>query len=231
MSQHSQRTQLGPSRVCVVGSSALVVLSATATGYLFPGSGFNVRELVAFLLGAVLTGHLAVFTLRLAADRAVAQDRVQRAARWAQQATQRAQDAREHYRHWTQEHHPSLYTAPAAEPGPEPVNDQSNLYTAPAAEPEPVGPGYWSVPEPETEQTWRWWSSEPSQDLGDKPELQLVTVPLPVRAPVYPGYPDPDATQVIDQPGSGWHGDQTEVQVEPRYEDRSAATEVIDRVQ
>lgn len=84
MSQHSQRTQFGPTRALVAMTATVTGVAALATGYL-TGGPWTVRQAVATALGAGLTTVLLARVLDLMAERAVIRDRAQRQARRAEQ--------------------------------------------------------------------------------------------------------------------------------------------------
>lgn len=75
MSQHSQRTQFGPSGASIAAGAAVVLGSAVATGYMISGLSVSLRDLMGFALGVGFTAVLAYHVLVMAGERAVARDR------------------------------------------------------------------------------------------------------------------------------------------------------------
>lgn len=80
MSQHSQRTQFGPTTASIVTGWVMVAVSALATGYANTRPGFHPHDLVGVALGVGLTALLGVRLAGLVAERAVVRDRAERAA-------------------------------------------------------------------------------------------------------------------------------------------------------
>lgn len=91
MSQHSQRTQFGPSYGSILATGAALVASAVGTAYVITGPRLGVREVVAFVMGLGLTGFLTLHGLALAADRAVAGERTRREVQVARQGAESAE--------------------------------------------------------------------------------------------------------------------------------------------
>jgi hypothetical protein len=257
MSQHSQRTQQGPSGGQVVAGAVAIALSAAGCVYVVSGPGMDPRKAVAVILGGVLTGVLTVHVMGLVAERAVIADRVERAAdRFAREleiqdqvlaARERDLAARERdliarQSEWGQNQRP--------EPQPRYEEPQGPRYEEPL-----VDEGSVIYPERSPEET-RSWLRDPEEAAvyGQDPErpwnafepmephraaLDQVAMPLPPRdgyvdpgpyssyVPVSPGRADPDATELR------YEDRPTEVMprvdaTELRYEDRP--TEVIERV-
>lgn len=252
MSQHSQRTQAGPTGASVATGALLVAVSAVLTGYVTSGPGWDIRKVVATVLGVALTGMLLIRVLGLSAERAVAQDRMAREEERAER--EHAEDARyqrmvaERVRHearvddelqgWVDQRHAQDHAEPPEEPDPSAGPDY----------PSEEGPVVYPEPSPAALARWATAGQADAARYVDEgmdpqpPYLARAPMPLPPRQPdgyvdpgPYSSWVPPAAAPYVPvspgRPGSGWHGDQTEVISRVRDEDdRSAATEVISRV-
>ena len=89
MSQHSQRTQMGPSVISIVVGVVLTLTASTTVAWILHGT-LGGRDIAGALLGTALALILAEKTVTRHADRVVARDRVRRAAERAERAAQRA---------------------------------------------------------------------------------------------------------------------------------------------
>jgi hypothetical protein len=84
VSQHSQRTQDGPTTLSIVTGALMVAGSMAGTLYVIGGPGITGRELVSSLMGAALIGFTVAFTMNRMVERAVVRDRAERAAERAE---------------------------------------------------------------------------------------------------------------------------------------------------
>lgn len=226
MSQHSQRTQFGPSTAQIVMAGLSTAASSAGTAYVFTMPGFSVRELVACLMGATLAGLLAMHTLSLAADRAVARDRAERAAKRERRETSANHAELRSWQAAAAGLLDAYLSGRAVDFGGEPVPDYVRARLADVPPPEPTSPAYAgpyedhaplappTYPEPESrisQEVITGQAAQPPETWVD-PMDALEYLP-PREVPV--------------SPGRGWHGDETEVISRVRDEDE---TEVIERV-
>ncbi|HEU4754406.1 MAG TPA: hypothetical protein VFU47_14960 [Armatimonadota bacterium] len=79
MSQHSQRTQYGPSMGTIVTGLSLTLGGGTAVAYILAGP-LTARSVVGAVLGAGFTVLIGLQTLERAVERRVALDRIERQA-------------------------------------------------------------------------------------------------------------------------------------------------------
>jgi hypothetical protein len=254
VSQHSQRTQFGPSRGQVVVVGLSTAASAAGTAYVITMPGFSVRELVACLMGATLAGLLAMHTLSLAADRAVARDRAERAAKRERRETSQTHAELNAWQNAAAGLLDAYLSGRAVDFGGEPVPDyvRARLADVPPpepTEPEPTSPAYAgpyedhaplappTYPEPESrisQEVITGQAAQPPETWVDPMDaLEYVADPARPWRAFEPRNEDQRVAvplpprEVPVSPGRGWHGDETEVISRVRDED---ATEVIERV-
>lgn len=79
MSQHSQRTQYGPSVASIVTGLVLTLGGGTAVAYILAGP-LSARTIVGAVLGAGFTVLIGLQTMERAVERRVALDRIERLA-------------------------------------------------------------------------------------------------------------------------------------------------------
>jgi hypothetical protein len=249
VSQHSQRTQFGPSTAQIVMVGLSTAASAAGTAYVITMPGFSVRELVACLMGATLAGLLAMHTLSLAADRAVARDRAERAAKRERRETSQTHAELNAWQNAAAGLLDAYLSGRAVDFGGEPVPDYVRARLADV--PPPTSPAY---AEPRYEDHA---PLAPPMYLDRSLDL---TEPIPaVREPRYEDPVDQGVTGYLDEeldplgyqadperpwrafelrhedrvavplparevpvsPGRGWHGDETEVIPRMRDEDET----------
>jgi len=253
MSQHSERTQFGPSRASVVVVGLSTAASAAGTAYMFTMPGFSVRELVACLMGATLAGLLAVHVLGMVGERAVVADR---AAREAQRERRETISEHAELNAWQNAAAGLLdayLTGRAVNFGGEPVPDyvRARLADLPG-EPVPTSPAYEDRPPlappmyPDrgldlTEPIPAVREPEVVHDPGPGSPLPYVVRKLRYEEPLgYVAEPRNEDQRVAVplpprevpvSPGRGWYGDETEVITRPSSLADPDATEVIERVQ
>lgn len=183
MSQHSQRTQFGPSRVALVAGAALVTASAVATAYMINGPEMNVRVVLGFLMGAGFTGLSAAYVLVMAGDRAVGQERA-RALREVRAERGYLEELNQ-WRNATGAILDAYLNGQVVDFQGEPVPDYvrtrlEHVFTEPAVYPEPVDrstatePAVYPEPEPDV----AGWLRDP---VGDVAPLAPPTYPEPVE--------------------------------------------------
>ena len=144
MSQHSQRTQQGPSGGQVVAGAVAIALSAAASVYVVSGPGLDPRKAVAVVLGGVLTGLLTVHVMGLVAERAVVADRAERAAERERMIEDYEREIVARERELDTRERELALGRQEPRPGPEPY-----------VVPEPVAPPRWEAPEPpRVDQGW-----------------------------------------------------------------------------
>ena len=144
MSQHSQRTQQGPSGGQVVAGAVAIALSAAASVYVVSGPGLDPRKAVAVVLGGVLTGLLTVHVMGLVAERAVVADRAERAAERERMIEDYEREIVARERELDTRERELALGRQETRPGPEPY-----------VVPEPVAPPRWEAPEPpRVDQGW-----------------------------------------------------------------------------
>lgn len=90
MSQHSQRTKIGPSVASIVIGAVSVAATFVAIVYVQTAPGISGREVVASVLGIGAMVGLTIGTVGLYADRQVARDRIRRQVDRSQRAGERA---------------------------------------------------------------------------------------------------------------------------------------------
>jgi hypothetical protein len=221
VSQHSQRTQFGPSRGQVVVVGLSTAASAAGTAYVFTMPGLSVRELVACLMGATLAGLLAMHTLSLAADRAVARDRAERAAKRERRETSQTHAELNAWQNAAAGLLDAYLTGRAVNFGGEVVPDyvRARLADLPVEpEPVPTSPAY---AEP------RYGDHAPLAPPMYPDRSLDLTEPIPaVREPRYEDPVDQGVTRYLDEeldplgyqadPERPWRA------FEPRHEDRVA---------
>lgn len=182
MSQHSQRTQYGPSVGTIVTGVVLTVGGGTGVAYVLSGP-LTARAIVGALLGAAFTVLMGLTTLERAVERRVALDRIERQAE-RQEAARREDALRAEWER-------AVY-------GPHPAEEPDPVATQPLPEePDPVMVDHWAaggeVARGYREETEAWTVREG----GGPVPLQQPTHPLPDQAEPgrYPFHPRP-----VDQP-------------------------------
>lgn len=205
MSQHSQRTQYGPSVGAIVTGLILTLGGGTAVAYMLSGP-MSTRSVVGAVLGAGFTVLIGLQTLERAVERRVALDRIERQEEREREAARRAAEERRLRAEW--EH---------ATYGPEsgPDLDPDPVATQPLPEePDPVRVEHWAT-----------GGAAPSQPY-EEPAQHAVETPGPVPPPQYapPLYP---AVEDDREPGRyPYHPRPTEA---PDWADRDWPTEVMPR--
>lgn len=203
MSQHSQRTQDGPTTRSIVIGALMVAGSMAGTLYVIGGPGINDRELVASLMGAALIGFTVAHTMGLMVERAVVRDRAERAAeREQRERTERARiEAELETLRAERAMVPDRYAdAPPLAP---PMYPEER-YEEPRYE-DPVDRSVTRYPDEELDPLG--YQADPERPWRAV-EPDRVAVPLPPR-------------EVPVSPGRGWHGDETEVIPRVRDEDQT----------
>lgn len=251
MSQHSQRTQFGPSRASVATTGVLVGLSALATGYVTSGP-WDARQIVATVLGVGLTTLLLARVFSLMAERAVIADRAEREAERAEREYRTGlEDGKvrelEAWQNAAAGLLDAYLTGRAVDFGGEPVPDYvrtrlADLAPPPVSQPEPPvdeGPVVYP-PQPDVDQTRTWLAevaARYAEPVYEDPLGYQADPERPWRA-FEPRHEDRMAEpgesgrvavplpprEVPVSPGRGWHGDETEVI--PRVRDEGQ-TQVI----
>lgn len=216
MSQHSQRTQYGPSMGTIVTGLGLTLGGGTAVAYLLAGP-LTARSVVGAVLGAGFTVLIGLQTLERAVERRVALDRQER-------ALQREEAAREENRlraEWERAVYGSGEVPPGADEAEELERSRERAGAAWSqaygADPDPVA----TQPiEPDPLQVDHWATG------GAAPEPYVPPVnPAadgPERYPV-PVHPLPDQREPGRYP---FHPRPTEA---PNWADRDWPTEVMER--
>ena len=187
MSQHSERTQFGPSLASVAAGAVLVVASAVATGYMIADLSLDLRDALGFVFGVGLTGLLAVHVLGMVGERAVVRDRAERAAERERRETSETHAELNAWQNATAALLDAYLTGRAVDFGGEPVPGYVRTRLADAV---PVAPPTYPEPHPEppyepARTPGSWNAFEPAS--ARRAALERVPMPLPPRD----GYVDP----------------------------------------
>lgn len=178
MSQHSQRTQYGPSVGTIVTGVVLTVGGGTGVAYVLSGP-LTARAIVGALLGAAFTVLMGLTTLERAVERRVALDRIERQAE-RQEAARREDALRAEWER-------AVY-------GPHPAEEPDPVATQPLPE----------EPDPVMVEHWATGGADPARSAVEAPERYG---PPQYSGPLYPpveeaGEPGryPHHPRPVDQP-------------------------------